>query len=119
MSVCYWIKIPDWKVLMFIGSMGSDANDMETFKERIEKLIESVKDFDNDIIEQKISDFSAKDMAKVVHIADQVWIVGEWGFMQMMLMYLLEKENVGFEVVYEGDIDDDKLKSEGWHIVRN
>jgi len=119
MSVCYWVKIPDWKVLLFIGSMVSDANDRETFKERIEKLIESVKDFDTDIIDQEVSDFSVKDLSKVVNIADQVWIIGEWGFKQMMLIYLLEKEKVEFEVVYEGDIDEDKLKSEGWHMVRN
>lgn len=85
----------------------------------MDKLIESVKDFDTEILEQKMNEFSAKDMAKVVHIADKVWMLGERGFKSDMLMYLLEKEKVKFDVVYEGDIDEDTLKSDGWHVVRN
>jgi len=82
-------------------------------------LIKTIKDFDSEILEQKINEISAKDMAKVIRVADQSWILGEWGFMSDMLMYLLEKEKVEFDVVYEGDIDEEKLKDEGWHIVRN
>lgn len=118
MGNCYWLKVPSWKVLIFLGKGNFDEGERENFQERMDKIVSAVKEFDFEITEQKVSEFSARDMSKVIGLVDRMWIIDEFGFKELMLMYLLAHHKIKFEVVGEWDVDEHKMKDARWIIER-